>query len=1150
MTRHRPLRSLTWWSVVLSSFLLAGCHTSDPTDPALDTTQETDASQSQDASVDSDAADVDGQTLPAGTFDASGGQLLLPHGGLLVVPPGSVDGEVELSVTKTAPADIPGVKTRGETWALSPPGATFDPPLTLFLPAPDGIESEGLAAFLSGDGDAWEALPVRLARASRTARIEVPHFSEIVLGESEACDLVVCLPDGDPCTADTCDMMTGACWRPVAQGTSCEADACTLGFTCTASGLCQGFAPLCDDGDPCTWDWCDPASGCTHSGGYIDDFVAPGGLFDGRHLRFGHDGRLFVADGPTDLVRIYDDQGLMVDFLVTDYPRSLDFDASWDLLVAGGSGWFSGGTEIVEFDVPDYDGSVIRLDWSDEDAEAAVMTLMDYPIFAGQFTTESLRIIGDTVFAAGIVSGQDGPPWVDRGWGGVIRLDRDGANPEVFAALPNPTALLATPNGSSLLVGRSTQSNGDTNVSDGDQALDNGAWANPGGVLLYDITTGDEEDPAMPEGGYPYFRDMAYGPGSGWVYVAHGDVVRRYALQGSGLALIDGYVTSTPTIARGIAFDDLGRLYVTAGDRIKRYVGDALGYDDGSACTNWDRCDGSGAATATPVPDTMVCVAADGDLGMCLSGVCVLADEACGVGEDPCVEVEARLADIAGYCDETPLTGPSCDDGDACTKLDACDAGVCTGMPVPCMDDANPCTNQGCDPAAGCTYEPVLDGTPCDDGDLCTFGGSCQSGICTSGPTACPEDGDPCTVPGCDPTSGCTQEPAPAGTVCDDGDGCTVNDLCVDGTCGGVALPCDDGDPCTVDLCDDLGGCTYEPLTGSACPGGTCLDGACVPDATGPIPALCVANEGGPPAVVCFDEATTVVRTLVTATVGGGCPAGCPAQVCPGPAGETCPEVTEASLSPSGASAITALGDALYVAADGLCHLLAMDLSADTWTSAPMCHSAAQDNINALGVWGDQLVMVGAAGSWAHLWDPTSGEVTGPIVSALNAPQGFALDPATGLGYVIDYSHITELTPQADGGYTAAVIHTPSAVDPAYVSEGGLVLHDGVLWYTDFGPNFGAGHLIALDLSTGLVTVVAEIPDNPRGLAVDPSGTWLYVSRYTTPSVDGGFAVGGSIDRLLISSAFDASPTVETWLSESPHLQGAFGMVWVTLPEP
>jgi subtilisin family serine protease len=69
--------------------------------------------------------------------------------------------------------------------------------------------------------------------------------------------------DGDPCTADTCDPQGGCTHTTVADGTSCaDQDLCNGAETCQG-GTCTPGAPLvCDDGDPCTIDGCDPSVGC------------------------------------------------------------------------------------------------------------------------------------------------------------------------------------------------------------------------------------------------------------------------------------------------------------------------------------------------------------------------------------------------------------------------------------------------------------------------------------------------------------------------------------------------------------------------------------------------------------------------------------------------------------------------------------------------------------------------------------------------------------------------------------------------------------------------------------------------------------------------------------------------------------------------
>ncbi|MCC6897656.1 MAG: carboxypeptidase regulatory-like domain-containing protein, partial [Polyangiaceae bacterium] len=73
----------------------------------------------------------------------------------------------------------------------------------------------------------------------------------------------VATSDGNPCTLDQCNPLTGSVTHPAAPaGTPCNADACTIGALCDAGGACQGGTPvLVDDGDPCTVDTCDPITG-------------------------------------------------------------------------------------------------------------------------------------------------------------------------------------------------------------------------------------------------------------------------------------------------------------------------------------------------------------------------------------------------------------------------------------------------------------------------------------------------------------------------------------------------------------------------------------------------------------------------------------------------------------------------------------------------------------------------------------------------------------------------------------------------------------------------------------------------------------------------------------------------------------------------
>lgn len=72
--------------------------------------------------------------------------------------------------------------------------------------------------------------------------------------------------DGNPCTVDSCNPVTGACTFTIVPGSPCDdGNPCTVNDTC-ANGVCVGFPRNCDDGDPCTADSCDPFTGaCVHT---------------------------------------------------------------------------------------------------------------------------------------------------------------------------------------------------------------------------------------------------------------------------------------------------------------------------------------------------------------------------------------------------------------------------------------------------------------------------------------------------------------------------------------------------------------------------------------------------------------------------------------------------------------------------------------------------------------------------------------------------------------------------------------------------------------------------------------------------------------------------------------------------------------------
>ena len=262
------------------------------------------------------------------------------------------------------------------------------------------------------------------------------------------------------------------------------------------------------------------------------------------------------------------------------------------------------------------------------------------------------------------------------------------------------------------------------------------------------------------------------------------------------------------------------------------------GCDDGDACTQTDTCVAGGCSGGEPV----VCVALD----QCHeAGVCAPATGLCS---DP------------AKSDDAP-----CDDGDACTQTDGCEAGVCAGTdPVACVA-LDQCHEAGvCAPETGLCSDPAKsDDAPCDDGDACTQTDGCQAGVCAgSDPVVCVAV-DQCHEAGvCAPETGLCSDPAKSDDApCDDGDACTQTDSCQAGVCDGAApVVCDALDQChDAGVCaPETGQCSTPPKSdNAACDDGdactatdTCQAGVC----DGASPVVCSALDQCHEAGVCAPE--------------------------------------------------------------------------------------------------------------------------------------------------------------------------------------------------------------------------------------------------------------------------------------------------------
>ena len=228
----------------------------------------------------------------------------------------------------------------------------------------------------------------------------------------------------------------------------------------------------------------------------------------------------------------------------------------------------------------------------------------------------------------------------------------------------------------------------------------------------------------------------------------------------------------------------------------------------------------------------------------------------------------------------------ACNDNDFCTD-DACNPVTGCFHPPHVCDDTNPCTDDACDSQAGCV---ATDNTAaCDDSNLCTNGDICYGGNCQPGPPVVCNDNNVCTTDSCDARFGCGY--VNNTNFCEDGNPCTIEDMCVGGTCQpGVPVVCNDGNVCTTDTCDPMTGCVFTDNAGpcndgNACTTGeVCVDGTCqlgvgiactasdqchVPGTCNPATGAC-SNPAKPDGTACNDGNPCTLGEVCIAGACGG----------------------------------------------------------------------------------------------------------------------------------------------------------------------------------------------------------------------------------------------------------------------------------------
>lgn len=327
--------------------------------------------------------------------------------------------------------------------------------------------------------------------------------------------------------------------------------------------------------------------------------------------------------------------------------------------------------------------------------------------------------------------------------------------------------------------------------------------------------------------------------------------------------------------------------------------------DDGDACTEGEKCSGGVCGGATNVckctsnsdcaskddgdlcNGTLFCKTSDGtchhnpatlvscpevDNTACLKNACQPKTGKCAMtdrekAKKTCVDGQTDSCEWTVLSDGAPAAkNVACDDGDACTTGDVCGSGKCQPGTFTCT----------CAADSDCATQ--------DDGDLCNGTLFCNKAatpaVCALNPTTVVKcqtvDDTDCLKASCAPKTGkCALAAVASGALCDDGNACTKNDVCIFGKCNAGTLVCacqtnadcagkDDGNLCNgtwyCDKSGDKPACTFNSASTISCPQnlGQCATNVCNP-ATGQCQAKFAAkdkscDDGG----VCTEKAACI----------------------------------------------------------------------------------------------------------------------------------------------------------------------------------------------------------------------------------------------------------------------------------------------------
>jgi hypothetical protein len=249
---------------------------------------------------------------------------------------------------------------------------------------------------------------------------------------------------------------------------------------------------------------------------------------------------------------------------------------------------------------------------------------------------------------------------------------------------------------------------------------------------------------------------------------------------------IDCSTIETDQCHQGVCNEQTGQCTIDS-------VDDGTTCDDGAFCTVGESCQGgmctsgapndcgievpactaviceelSGSCTTAPALDGSSCNAVNlcQVNTQCKNGLCIGSNKDCFFAPKPNECFTSECNPSTGLCEPTPGNdGSICDDAnDACVEGKTCAGGSCVGGTLKdCSALTQGCKNGLCDPNNGnCIQQPIAPG------------GSCASAA------------DDCNVGICDMNGNCSAVPSNENGSCEDGNQCTTGEFCTSGVCGG-----------------------------------------------------------------------------------------------------------------------------------------------------------------------------------------------------------------------------------------------------------------------------------------------------------------------------------------------------------------------------